>query len=96
MNRDEIIARLKSRSDDIARLDVAALSIFGSFARDTATAASDLDVLVRFAAKPTFDRYMDLKALLESVTGRRVDLVTEGALRPELRPQIEREAVRVA
>ena len=53
-------------------------------------------MLVRFSSAPTFDRFMDLKMLLEDILGRRVDLVTEAALRPELRPQIEREAVRVA
>ena len=96
MNQDDIIANLSSRREDFARFDVASLSVFGSFARGTATAASDIDVLVRFATTPTFDRYMDLKAMIESVTGRRVDLVTDSALRPEMRPQIEREAIRVA
>ena len=80
----------------MARLDVASLSIFGSVARNEAGVDSDIDILVSFSGASTFDRYMDLKALLEQATGRRVDLVTQAALRPELRADIEREAVRVA
>lgn len=55
-----------------------------------------MDLLVAFEGLPTFDRYMGLKLFLEDLLGRRVDLVTEDALRPELRPAIEREAIRVA
>lgn len=72
------------------------MKLFGSVARDEAGAQSDVDVLVRFVGPATFDRYMGLKQLLEDLLGRRVDLVAERALRPELRPRVERVAVRVA
>jgi predicted nucleotidyltransferase len=75
---------------------VAALYVFGSVARGEATAASDIDLLVEFDGRPTFARFMDLKALLEDALGVRVDLVTRPALREQLRPQIEAEARRVA
>ena len=39
---------------------------------------------------------MRLKERLESLLGRRVDLVMTGALKPSIRPEIEREAIRVA
>ena len=49
------------------------------------------------STEPTdFDRFMGLKAFLENALGAPVDLVTEKAIRPRLRPYIEREAVRVA
>jgi hypothetical protein len=51
-----------------------------------------VDLLVEFD-EPTFDRYMDLKDFLEGLLGRRVDLVTEGALKPRLRPIVLAEAV---
>ena len=75
---------------------VAALYMFGSVARGEATAASDVDLLVEFDERPTFARFMDLKALLEDALQVRVDLVTRPALRDQLRPQIEAEARRVA
>jgi uncharacterized protein len=49
-----------------------------------------------FEGAPTFDRYMDLKAYLELLLGAGVDLVTEGALKPRMRPIIEKDLVHVA
>ena len=74
---------------------VVTLALFGSTARGTATAGSDVDVLVAFYGPATSARYFGVQFYLEDLLGCRVDLVTEKALRPELRPFIEREALRV-
>jgi uncharacterized protein len=55
-----------------------------------------VDLLVSFHRPPGFDGYMSLKWRLEAVLGCRVDLVMDAALRPEARPIVEAEAVRVA
>ena len=78
------------------RYAVKSLAIFGSAAHDAMSAASDVDLLVDFETAPTFDGYFDLKFFLEDLIGRRVDLVTRGGLRSELRERVEREAVSVA
>ena len=96
MNAEALIAKFQARRDDLARLGVAHMSLFGSVVRGTETASSDLDVLVEFDGPATFSRYMDLKFLLEELVGRKIDLVTGKALRPEMRERIEREAIRVA
>ena len=70
--------------------------MFGSTARGEARADSDLDLLVEFAAGPTFDSFMGLKLFLEDNLGRKVDLVTPDSLKPRMRPVVEREAVYVA
>jgi predicted nucleotidyltransferase len=57
---------------------------------------SDVDMLVSFAGPATFDGYMDLKAFLEDLLGRSVDLVTSGALKPALRSRIASDLVHVA
>ncbi|MFN3750108.1 MAG: nucleotidyltransferase family protein [Thiobacillus sp.] len=72
------------------------LSLFGSTVRDASRDDSDVDVLVEFDGPATSDRYFGLLFYLEDLLGRPVDLVTDKALRPELRPHIEKEAVRVA
>jgi hypothetical protein len=64
-------------------------------ARDEARPDSDIDLLVEFSSHPSFARYMDLKFLLEDLLGRRVDLVTPKAIRPQMRGGIEREMIRV-
>ena len=72
------------------------LSLFGSTVRDEAREDSDVDVLVEFDGPATADRYFGLQFYLEDLFGCPVDLVTDKALRPELRPYIEKEAIRVA
>jgi hypothetical protein len=79
-----------------ARFAVRDLSVFGSVARDEASEASDLDLLVDFEGPATFDGFMGLKLFLEDELGAKVDLVTRGALKPRLRARIEAEARRVA
>ena len=96
MSTTDLAKKLEARSADLKRLNVERLSIFGSHARGDARDDSDVDVLVRFTGPATFSGYMDLKFLLEDLWERKVDLVTEKAVRPELRQRIESEAVRVA
>jgi uncharacterized protein len=80
----------------LAPLHIKSLSLFGSVARGDASEPSDLDFLVEFEGLATFDRYMDLKELLEAEFETAVDLVTVRALKPLLRDQIVNEAIRVA
>ena len=70
-------------------------SIFGSFARDQAADKSDVDILVRFDGPATSRAYFGVQFYLEDLLGYSVDLVTDKALRAEMRPYIEREMVSV-
>jgi predicted nucleotidyltransferase len=97
MNRQGVLTRLSEHADEMRkRFSVKAMSIFGSIVRDEAGDDSDVDVLVTFEQKATFDGFMDLKFYLEELLGRRVDLVTENALRPQMRRAIQEELIRVA
>lgn len=96
MRRDEVLAILQAHREDLRRLGVRTLSLFGSTARDEARPDSDIDLLVEFAATATFDAFMDLKFYLEDLLGRRIDLVTSKALKPRIRPSVEREAILIA
>jgi len=96
MERERVISLLGKQRSRIDQLGVKSLSLFGSTARGESRPESDVDVLVEFEGKATFDRYMELKFLLEDLLGTCVDLVTHKALRPEMRSQVENEALRVA
>jgi predicted nucleotidyltransferase len=96
MDRDRVINLLSKQRSRIDQLGVKTLSVFGSTARGESQPDSDVDILVEFEGKATFDRYMELKFLLEDLLGTRIDLVTRNALRPEMRSQVEKEALRVA
>jgi len=97
MNKEIVLRLLKDHAREIrCRFSVKKLCVFGSVARGEDTTQSDLDVLVVFERKATFDLFMDLKFYLEELLGIKVDLVTDKALRPQVRQAIEGEIIDVA
>lgn len=88
-----VLSRLKPKLAE--RYGVIRIALFGSTARDEAGPDSDVDVVVDFDGPATSKRYFGVQFLLEDELGRPVDLVSNKALRPELRPYIEREAIHV-
>ena len=96
MNRDEVLDMLRTHKPTLVeRFGVTELALFGSFARDQATDGSDVDILVRFDGPATSRSYFGVQFYIEDLLGRRVDLVTDKALRSELRPYVEQEALNV-
>lgn len=96
MKRDQALQVLAaSKPDLMSRYGVRRLALFGSTARDGAHPGSDVDVLVEFDGPATSDRYFGVQFYLEDHLGCTVDLVTDKALRPELRPYVERDAIHV-
>ena len=96
MNKAEILGKLKAHKPVLAeRFGVTGLALFGSYARGQAAEGSDVDILVSFDGPATSETYFGVQFYIEDLLGRPVDLVTEKALRPELRRYVEREAVYV-
>ncbi|RLA11581.1 MAG: DNA polymerase subunit beta [Gammaproteobacteria bacterium] len=96
MNKQQALQILtRSKPELQIRFGVTRLALFGSTARNTATSDSDVDILVAFDGPATSKRYFGVQFYLEDLLGCPVDLVTENALREELRPYIEQERVSV-
>jgi predicted nucleotidyltransferase len=96
MSRAQVLQQLAASKPELARrYGVTGLALFGSVVRDSSRADSDVDILVSFDGPATSQRYFGVQLFLEDLLGRPVDLVTDKALRAELRPFVEREAVRV-
>jgi uncharacterized protein len=97
MTRQVILDRLKAEAPALRlRYGLKTLGVFfGSVARGDDHEKSDLDILVTFDGKATFDRFVDLKLYLEDTFGRSVDLGTSDTLRPEIRAEVERDLIRV-
>ena len=96
MTRNQALELLRKLNPVVAqRFGVTQLALFGSTARDEAGDKSDVDILVGFDGPATSARYFGVDFYLEDQLGCRVDLVSDKALRPELRPFIEREAIDV-
>ena len=96
MQRDEVVSRLAGSRDLLARFGVKELYLFGSAARNEARDDSDIDLLVDFEQPVSLFNFVRLQREIEAVLGRRVDLVTRRALKPQLRDRILSEAVRAA
>jgi predicted nucleotidyltransferase len=78
-------------------LRVQRLDVVGSAARDDFSAASDIDVLVTFRDDDNlFERYFSLKAKLEALFQRKVDIIEERAIRnPFFKRAIEKNRISV-
>lgn len=93
LTRDEAIQRLQAVESEIRRLGIRRLALFGSVLRNEARPDSDVDVLVEFVpTEKTFDRFMALVDLLESILERHVEVVTTESLLPFIGPHILAEA----
>jgi uncharacterized protein len=96
MDRSRALELLaQSKPTLMERYGVTRLALFGSAARNAARSDSDIDILVTFDGPATSKRYFGVQFYLEDLFGCTIDLVTEKALRAELRPFIEKDAVHV-
>lgn len=96
LDRDSVVALLKKHEEDLRRLGVTTLWLFGSVARNHARPDSDIDLLAAFRDPITSDAFFAAKFFLEDLLGHPVDLLTESALRDRVRREIAGELVRVA
>jgi predicted nucleotidyltransferase len=88
---------LREKRDDIKRIAARHgaynIRIFGSIARGEAGPESDIDILIDVG--PTTSSWFPAGLILdlEDLLGRRVEVITEQALNPELRDHVLREAI---
>jgi predicted nucleotidyltransferase len=71
------------------------LECFGSFARGEETPDSDIDILVEFSEVPGMIDFLKTEEYLETVLKRKIDLVRENAIRPELKGVIMSEVIMI-
>ena len=89
---------MKTRSEVISKLQeikpvlqkewaVKIVGLFGSFADESNTASSDIDILVEFSS-PVGWRFFSLETYLEKELNHKIDLVTKNALKEQIKPVI--------
>jgi uncharacterized protein len=99
MRRDEVIAKLKATEPALRGFGVAALYLFGSYARDEAESGSDVDVFVDpapdrdFGFLPFMDAYQTVQMAFGGAV--EIDYSTRTGLSPYILRDVEREAVRI-
>ena len=96
MQREEVIRKLNQRRVEFReRYCVKSLALFGSVARDEATPASDVDLLVEFNAPVGLFGLFALQDTLEGWLGCPVDLGTPDSLKPRIHARVLKERVDV-
>ena len=80
MSRDEIIKKIVEYLSDY---DPKKIGVFGSFARGEDSETSDLDLLVSFNKTFGLLDLVKIERELSEILDRKVDLLTEGALKNE-------------
>ncbi|MEW6146184.1 MAG: nucleotidyltransferase family protein [Thermodesulfobacteriota bacterium] len=94
MTRREIIDNLRNLREEASRnYKAEILGIFGSYARDDHRAGSDLDVLVRFKKGASLFELSGLTEYLEEKLNIKVDVLSEKAIRSEIRDKILSDTV---
>jgi predicted nucleotidyltransferase len=99
LTRDAVLYRLRKSYPDLSRqFGVRRIGLFGSFARETANEASDVDLIIDFE-RPIGLEFVELVDYLEALLGRRVDVLTRAGLQgirlPVVARQIEESIVDV-
>ena len=91
--KEDVFALLRQNGEQLRRLGVGRISVFGSFARGEPSDESDVDILVEFeAGRTSFDNFLALAEFLEELFGRKVDLLTPESLHPRFGHHILSEA----
>lgn len=93
MNNKKLEKKLKDLKPTLEKnYKVKNIGIFGSYARKEANENSDIDILVEFSDDIGWE-FIDLKDFLEEKLEKEVDLVTEEALKPELKKNILKDVI---
>jgi predicted nucleotidyltransferase len=96
MERDQVINILRTHEPDLKAAGIVRLSLFGSIARNDAGPESDIDLVAAFdeSRKLSLLDVIHVENQIADLLGERVDLLVEGTLKPHVRVNVDREAVR--
>ena len=88
LKREDVISKLNELKPWLQKeYSVREIALFGSFANNTQTDKSDIDILV-VLEKPIGWKFFTLELYLESVFNRKIDLVTKKAHKEQIRDNI--------
>jgi predicted nucleotidyltransferase len=95
MNREQVIATLRTHEQELRQRGVLHVGLFGSVARDEATPTSDIDILVELAPDAPIDLfgYVGITQYLSDLFPNPVDVANRRRLKALVRPSVERDAI---
>ena len=96
MRRDEALRLLKEHRAELEAMGVTSLALFGSVARDEAGPDSDVDVIIDVRHPFSLFDLASVHLRLEEILGCKVDVATEGGMRPRYRERIDDDLIYVS
>lgn len=93
MKREEVLAIVTQHQQELRAMGVKSLALFGSVARDEATAESDVDFLVEFDRPIGLFDFSRVRLYLEDILGCSVDMGTPDSLKEYLRDRVLGEKI---
>jgi hypothetical protein len=96
MTRSQAQKIISTHSEELRRMGVKSLAVFGSVGRDEAGKSSDVDLLVEFDRPIGYFHFFDVQEYLQKILHvPKVDLVMRDAVIEELKEDIFNEAMDV-
>jgi hypothetical protein len=95
MDKGLVIETLRRHEPELKAAGIVHLSLFGSIARDEASARSDIDLIADFDRSKRLTLYSmaHLENRLSDLLGAKVDLSPAGSMKERVRARALREAV---
>jgi hypothetical protein len=95
--KQELTHTIILHQEEIKKYGVIRIGFFGSFARDAASATSDVDFFIEFKPEyKTLKNFVGLANLLTHLTGRKIEIVTPQSLNKYIGKYILQEVEYVA
>ena len=92
----ELKSILREKKAELAEMFfVSNIFIFGSYANETQTEQSDIDLLVETIKPISIFKFVNLKEYFENILDKKIDLGTPDSLKPIIKNKILKEAVQV-
>ena len=86
--REDIISKLDELKPRLQKeYSIRQIGLFGSYADNTQTDESDIDILVELE-KPIGWKFFSLELYLEKVFNQKIDLVTKKALKEQIKDKV--------
>jgi uncharacterized protein len=93
MKRDEVLAIVAAHREQLQKMGVKSLQLFGSVARDEAGPDSDVDFLVEFNQPVGLFEFIEVRLYLGDILGCSVDMGTQDTLREHLREPVLKDLI---
>ena len=96
MTKQDILYFLQLHKEELSqKFGVTKIGLFGSYARESATAESDIDIAVELESSNSFRSFFSLLHFLEDGLHKKIDLGIEHSIKPIAKEQILKEIIYV-